>query len=169
MNQPATNINTLHLSNMQVDESVLFQISHNLLPQLYSLELNDIRFHSKKSRTLLEEMYLNMPQSEDNLPLMKLKVSNIDLSRQVSYLNMIIEKCYCSLLDLDVSWCNMSFNNVKELFKCLCSIGLQDAKSYDDGQVRGTIRMLNLSFNPMWWKEKEGPADKKKKKKPTII
>jgi len=63
-------------------------------------------------------------------------------------ITQLIMKSYKSLMDLDLSWCSLTLDNVISLFECLREIGQQDALAFNDGIVQGTLRSLNLSYNP---------------------
>lgn len=53
-----------------------------------------------------------------------------------------------SLLDLELSWCNMNLDNFIALSNCIKTNVQEDADSYNEGVRRGTIRKLNFSYNP---------------------
>lgn len=42
----------------------------------------------------------------------------------------------------------MSAGNAQDLFEMLTRQGLEDAECHNEGQVEGTLRNLNLSYNP---------------------
>ena len=73
------------------------------------------------------------------------------------------------MVDLDLSWCNLNFLNLKDLFQYLIAVGVQDAKQYKDNKVRGILRHLNLSYNPGHLIGEIKKAKNKKKKKHTSL
>lgn len=79
-NSPATNIHSLTLGNIEVSKKVMQCISRNLLPQLFSLELNQLTCQGKGE--LLEYLCHGLYEmAEENIQLIRLKISNIDLGR----------------------------------------------------------------------------------------
>lgn len=69
------------------------------------------------------------------LNLFKLRVSGIDLRRQFKPILQLIELSFKTLMDLDLSWCNLSFENAHELFKCLMAKARQHADIWYNGHV----------------------------------
>lgn len=72
----------------------------------------------------------------------------MDLRRRMGPILALIDHSWRSLIDLDLSWCNLGFQNFKDLCDCLKQIGLRDAEIYNGGIKKGTLRSLNLSYNP---------------------
>ena len=60
----------------------------------------------------------------------------------------MIDRSYNTLVDLDLSRCNLSFENSLDLIKILRICGQNLADSWYNGQIQGTIRYLNISYNP---------------------
>lgn len=78
---------------------------------------------------------------------MRLRLSHIDLSQQMEAIVALIEHSQLSIIDLDLSWCNMNFQNMLDLYECITRMGQEDAEVYNNGKTRGSLRALNLSYN----------------------
>ena len=59
----------------------------------------------------------------------------------------LIHLSYKTLFDLDLSWCNLSFENAQELLQCLKDKATDIAETYYSDKIHGTIRYLNLGYN----------------------
>ena len=79
-----------------------------------------------------------------------------------------MDKSCRTLVDVDVSWANLNYRNLKEFFKIIINTAQQDAKQYKDGKVRGVIRQLNISYNPCHVVGTVKKTIKKKRKKAAI-
>ena len=59
----------------------------------------------------------------------------------------LIEKCFFTIIELDVSFCNLIFKNAFDLFSSLEALAQEDAEIYTNGIIKGSFRKLNLSYN----------------------
>ena len=80
----------------------------------------------------------------------------MDLSDQSKQLARLIDHCFNSLIDLDLSFCQLTVSNLKDIFEVLQTRGEDDAMSYNAGIIKGTLRALNLSYNPLFDLPPEG-------------
>ena len=80
----------------------------------------------------------------------------MNLSNHSKELALLIDHCFNSLIDLDLSFCNLTVTNVKDIFEVLQSRGEDDAMSYNEGIIKGTLRAINLSYNPLYALPPEG-------------
>lgn len=80
--------------------------------------------------------------------LMRLRISHIDLSKQTSSVIILIRHSKLTLIDLDLSWCNLNFQNFKSLCECIKLNGFEDAENFNGGKKRGSLRSINFSYNP---------------------
>lgn len=60
----------------------------------------------------------------------------------------LIEHAADSLLDLELSWCNLNLSNFIDLQQCIRQVGINHADRENKGVRTGTLRKLNLSYNP---------------------
>ena len=60
----------------------------------------------------------------------------------------LINHSWKTLTDLDLSWCNLDYKCFHELYQCLKSAAIFDSQIYAQNCMNGTLRSLNLSYNP---------------------
>ena len=72
----------------------------------------------------------------------------MDLRMKINHIIALIKHSWRSIIDLDLSWCNLNFQNFKDLSNCFKEIALKNAEIYDLPNIKGTLRSLNLSYNP---------------------
>jgi len=105
-----------------------------------------------------------LPRHADAFYLMKLKFNKMDMNKDMETIIKIIERSYQSLIDLNLSECNLSFRNSVDLFKNLTLFGMMDAKYYNNNKIAGMLRSLNLSYNPLVVGNLEAKKKKREKK-----
>ena len=68
---------------------------------------------------------------------MRLRINGVNLSGQLRTIIGLIEGCYRSLIELDLSWCSLTLDNVGALFGGLTRMGWDDADCNHVGVVHG--------------------------------
>lgn len=66
----------------------------------------------------------------------------------MSGITKLIDYAQDSLIDLDLSCCDMNFKNFVCLSNKIKGICIEDAEKFNNGELRGTLRKINLSYNP---------------------
>ena len=72
----------------------------------------------------------------------------MDLRNKLEPILALVNHSWMSLVDLDLSWCNLDFSNIKNLFDALKKNTLKEADEFHQGVIKGILRALNLSYNP---------------------
>lgn len=138
-----------------------------MLPQLYSIEFINLKGSgSLNEKDILRELhsYLSDSEAQVDLAIMRFRFSSMDLSQQMPAIILLIERCFKSLIDIDLSWSSLTLENTQDLLKCLMKQGYEAAEQQGARQ-KGQIRSLNLSFNSCLMKGCRSPDQGKKKKK----
>lgn len=70
------------------------------------------------------------------------------MSKSIDAIIGLMNATFFSLMELELSNCNLSFEILKELLECLIESGVQEAKDCNDGLIRGILRTINFADNP---------------------
>lgn len=139
----------LSMGNISVDAELMYVIFKTVLPSLYSLDIFNLKCTNGLQQS---KMFLPLRELLEHYPnraiLIRLRISQINLQHQLDAIVDLILYAQESLLDLELSWCNLNLNNFITLSNCIKKVSHEDAECYNGGVRRGTLRKLNFSYNP---------------------
>ena len=72
----------------------------------------------------------------------------MDITKSIDAIIGLINATFYTLMELELSNCNLSLENLMEIFECLIESGVQEAKDCNDGFIRGTLRTISFADNP---------------------
>ena len=149
----ASQLRHLTIGNITVNQDLLDYILTKLLPNLLALELFNLKHSSFSQQNRMFLPLLDLVQDYPSSPvLVRLKISHINLRSQLDGIIELINYASASLMDLELSWCNMNLDNFASLAACIKQTGLDHAEQENNGVRTGTLRKLNLSYNPFMGK-----------------
>ena len=64
-----------------------------------------------------------MIENQKQITLIKIKFAHVDLSRQMYTVLALIESTFKSLLELELTWCQLTQENAQDLFELLAKLG----------------------------------------------
>jgi len=103
----ANNIRNLSIGNIYIGQQFISFMCTELIPKLFTLELFNIK--SSRSRKFFGVVQETLADCNDKFHLIKLRVSGMDLSKQLDGVMVLLRKSHLSLIDIDFSWCNLNF------------------------------------------------------------
>lgn len=121
-------------------------LAQNLFSQLHSLEIFNIKWTGTSEDNILTEIRNFIEDTDQESVLMRLKLQNINLHKQMGNLMQIIKYTTKSIMHLDLSWSALTQKDMSKIMDYYTQ-RLKKKKNKEPPRPIN-LRSFNISYNP---------------------